>query len=210
MRDTPSIRTKSLQGSKVLTLLNAHPKSFQIHALSRRPLPSEATSSSNLRPITSPDTKTWPNDIASLHETPSILISALGTTKGQAGSFAAQREIDYDLNLAVATAAQQAGTKVLVLVSSGGADAKSMIPYTRMKGELDDAVQKLGFEKVVILRPGLLVGERQAGDSRPPEAAFRYIARGLKAVAGNWATDFWAQDADLVAKCAAEVCIFAR
>ena len=44
------------------------------------------------------------------------------------------------------------------------------------------------------------VGERQ--DSRPPEFAMRKIANIFGAVSGNRLKDFWAQDADVVAKAA--------
>lgn len=65
-----------------------------------------------------------------------------------------------------------------------------MIPYARMKGELEEAVKGLGFEKTVILRPGLIVGDR--GESRPAEFVIRKIA-GVAGMLGNWAKDGWAQ-----------------
>lgn len=71
--------------------------------------------------------------------------------------------------------------------------------YTQMKGELEDGVKALGFDTTVILRPGLLVGDRQ--ESRPAEWMVRKIA-GVAGMLGNAAKDFWAQDADVVAKAA--------
>jgi uncharacterized protein YbjT (DUF2867 family) len=87
-----------------------------------------------------------------------------------------------------------------VLVSSSGADATSRFGYPKMKGELEDAVKALDFEKTVILRPGLIVGSRE--DSRPSEAAVRHVARFLGGISGHWLTDGWAQDADVIAKAA--------
>jgi len=75
-----------------------------------------------------------------------------------------------------------------------------MIPYSKMKGELDDAVQALGFERTIIVKPGLLLGTRQ--DSRPPEFFFRKIADVLGAVSGDRLKNFWAQDAEIVARAA--------
>lgn len=69
-----------------------------------------------------------------------------------------------------------------------------------MKGELDEAVKKLGFEHVVILKPGLLVGERE--DSRPGEYMVRSFARALGWISGGVLKDSWAQDADVVARTA--------
>jgi len=124
----------------------------------------------------------------------------LGTTRGQAGSVEKQRVIDYDLNLALAKAAQKAGVKVYVLVSTGMANSQSRAPYLKMKGELEDAVCKLDFDKVVIMRPGLLVGDRE--DSRPPEYALRMVALGLSKISKSYFFDTWANPADEVGKAA--------
>lgn len=90
-----------------------------------------------------------------------VLFSALGTTIKAAGSKTAQYKIDfsYQYQTAAAAAANKVGT--YVLVSSAGADAKSKIFYSRMKGELDDAILKLPFKRHVILRPSLLMGKRE-------------------------------------------------
>lgn len=87
---------------------------------------------------------------------------ALGTTIKVAGSQAAFRAIDFDASLAVATAARRAGARRLGLVSAMGADARSRVFYSRVKGELEQAVAALGFEGVVIARPSLLLGDREA------------------------------------------------
>jgi uncharacterized protein YbjT (DUF2867 family) len=90
-----------------------------------------------------------------------IAFSSLGTTVGQAGSKEAQRKVDYDYQFELAQAAAKNGVKTYVLVSSSGADPKSSIFYSRMKGELDREVQTLGFDRVRILRPSLLGGDRE-------------------------------------------------
>lgn len=131
---------------------------------------------------------------------PSIFFSALGTTRRQAGSFDAQRKIDYDLNLALAKAAKETGVKVYVLISSAGTTKTSPFPYGKMKAELEEAVSELGFDHTVILRPGLLVGTRE--DSRPGEAAARYVAKALGSLSNGFLTDFWSQDADVIGRAA--------
>ena len=127
------------------------------------------------------------------------MFSGLGTTRAAAGSLEAQRKIDYDLNLDLAKAAKEAGVDIYVLISAGGASSKSSIAYSRMKGELEDAVMALGFPHTVILRPGLIVGDRN--DSRPAEAIFRGFAKGLRSLTPAL-TNFWAQDADGIARAA--------
>lgn len=88
-----------------------------------------------------------------------VLFSCLGTTLAQAGGQEAQYRVDYTYQYEFARLAHSAGVATLVLVSSQSADSKSRAFYTRMKGELDDAVQGIGFERLFIFRPPLLVRE---------------------------------------------------
>ncbi|KAH7119637.1 NAD dependent epimerase/dehydratase family protein-like protein [Dendryphion nanum] len=189
-----------LVGSHILSQLLAHPSISSLHAYTRRKLPN-ATASTKLNPLSSTDTSTW----ASLFPTspaPKIFLSALGTTRGQAGSVEAQRKVDLDLNYALATAAKAAGVETYVLISSMGSNSASRMPYAQMKGELEDKVKALKFKNTVILRPGVIVGSRE--DSRPAEAALRHLAWGLRKVAGGALVDFWAQDAEVIARAAVE------
>lgn len=93
---------------------------------------------------------------------------ALGTTLRAAGSQAAFRAVDHDLVLALARIARDAGARQAVVVSSVGANAASSNFYLRVKGETEDALAALGFDRLDLLQPGLLLGER-AGDARPGE-----------------------------------------
>lgn len=90
-----------------------------------------------------------------------VLFSALGTTIKKAGSREAQYKIDYTYQYEVAEAAAGNGVATYVLVSSAGADSSARIFYSRMKGELEEAVQKLPFPYIRIIRPGILAGERE-------------------------------------------------
>jgi uncharacterized protein YbjT (DUF2867 family) len=89
-----------------------------------------------------------------------ILFSCLGTTLKQAGSMTAQRRVDVDYQLRAAELAAEQGVSDYVLVSSSGANAKSLSPYLKMKGELEEAVKALSFKHITILQPSLLLGER--------------------------------------------------
>ena len=86
-----------------------------------------------------------------------VLFSCLGTTIRAAGSQDSQWKVDYTYQYEAAKAAKANGVKTYVLVSSVGANAKSKVFYTKMKGALDDAVQQLGFEGCFILRPPSLI-----------------------------------------------------
>ncbi len=86
----------------------------------------------------------------------------LGTTMRVAGSRDAFRAVDFDANLAVARAAVAAGAKRIGLVSAVGANSRSSVFYTRIKGELEDALERLDLSALVIARPSLLLGDRDA------------------------------------------------
>ncbi|MBC8084034.1 MAG: NAD(P)H-binding protein [Hymenobacter sp.] len=90
-----------------------------------------------------------------------VLFSALGTTLRQAGGQQAQYQVDYTYQYRTAEAAAQNGVPTYVLVSSASADPDAFIFYTRMKGELERVVKRLPFQRIRIIRPGLLAGPRQ-------------------------------------------------
>jgi uncharacterized protein YbjT (DUF2867 family) len=87
---------------------------------------------------------------------------ALGTTIKVAGSQEAFRAVDFDAVVAIAKAAKVAGATRLGVVSAMGANARSGVFYNRVKGEMEEALSALGFETLVIARPALLVGDREA------------------------------------------------
>lgn len=108
-------------------------------------------------------------------EAPSIdaYVCCLGTTIKKAGSREAFLAVDRDLVLRLAAIARDLGARQAILVSSVGASAQSGNFYLRVKGEAERAIAEMGFDRVDVLRPGLLLGERD--ESRPGES----IARAL-------------------------------
>ncbi len=91
-----------------------------------------------------------------------ILFSCLGTTKKQAGSIAAQRIIDVDYQLTAAKLAAINGVSEYFLVSSSSANSKSNNTYLQMKGELENKIQGLDFQRICIFQPSLLLGKRNS------------------------------------------------
>lgn len=89
------------------------------------------------------------------------LFCCLGTTIAVAGSQDAFYKVDFTYPHRIALAAEHNGVDQLLLVSSIGADSGSSIFYSRVKGELEDAVRKIPFAGVQIFRPSLLLGERK-------------------------------------------------
>lgn len=90
-----------------------------------------------------------------------VLFCALGTTIKKAGSKENQHRVDYTYNAEAARLAKAQGVKVLAHVSSIGADSKSTNFYLRTKGELENALAALHFDKTVIARPSIILGNRK-------------------------------------------------
>ncbi len=86
-----------------------------------------------------------------------VLFSCLGTTIRAAKSRETQWKVDFTYQLESAREARRNGVPRYVLVSSIGANPKSKVFYTKMKGRLDEEVVKLGFPGCFILRPPSLV-----------------------------------------------------
>ena len=68
--------------------------------------------------------------------------------------------VDFDYQLQAAKIAKQNDVSHYLLVSSSGAHSRSVSPYLRMKGELEQEVRRLAFNRTTILQPSLLLGER--------------------------------------------------
>lgn len=113
----------------------------------------------------------------------------LGTTIKAAGSPAAFRQVDFDAVLAFAHAARRAGVERFAVVSALGADAQARALYPRAKGEMEAAVQAIGFERLLIARPSLLAGDRSAlgQPARPAERWALALAQPLS----RWIPPAW-------------------
>jgi uncharacterized protein YbjT (DUF2867 family) len=160
-----------LVGRELLAQLNGEP----VLALVRRPLSGLPASTTRREAVV--DLLKLPADLPA----PRRVFVALGTTMAQAGSQAAFRAVDFDAVVAVARAARERGATHCGVVSALGADAASAVFYNRVKGEAEQALIALGFERLVIARPSLLDGHREAlgQPDRPGEAWSLRLARPL-------------------------------
>tara|TARA_R110002110_G_scaffold79732_6_gene208057 strand:- start:384 stop:1067 length:684 start_codon:yes stop_codon:yes gene_type:complete len=154
-----------LVGGLLLKRLLAAPQYERVLAVTRRDL---GTGHQKLRQITA---DFGALDAALVGTGPmDDVFCALGTTIRKAGSEAAFRKVDHDCILAFGQAAKQAGAKRFLLISAVGANARSRVFYSRVKGETEEALTALGFPALDIFQPGLLLGARS--ERRPTEAAF--------------------------------------
>ena len=104
----------------------------------------------------------------------------LGTTIKKAGSEESFKKVDFLYPLQIGRLGKLNGSTKYLLVSSMGADAKSMIFYNRVKGEIERELTDLHFETLHILRPSLLLGDR--GETRMGEKIGEVLSKILNPV----------------------------
>ncbi|MCP4326253.1 MAG: NAD(P)H-binding protein [Alteromonadales bacterium] len=144
-----------LVGHELMMLLLQEDVIEKVHALGRRPT---NLSHSKLKEHIHVDLSitNWDENSRS----PDIGFICLGTTLKQAGTKENLAKIDIDLVCQVAQEMKLLGVSRIAIVSSYGADPRSLSHYLKCKGRMESNVAKIGFERVVFVRPGPLSGER--------------------------------------------------
>lgn len=143
-----------LVGQELLRLLLEDSRYSAVCALVRRPLG-----------ISHPKLQEIVCDWDRLEETADVptaddVFCCLGTTIKKARTREAMYKVDVDYPLALARLALTRGARHYLLVSAVGANPRSRIPYSRMKGELEEQIKRMPYEAASIFRPSLLLGDR--------------------------------------------------
>ena len=158
-----------LVGAECVRQFAKSPRFARVIALARRPLEKLASTRVETHVI---DFERL--DDAGQHFRVSHVVCALGTTMKKAGTQERFRRVDYDYPLAAARVGLRGAARHFLLVSALGASARSRIFYSRVKGELEDAIRALPYRSVTIVRPSLLLGER--AELRPGESIAKVFA----------------------------------
>jgi nucleoside-diphosphate-sugar epimerase len=168
------IGATGLVGSKVLEKLLQDPDVDQVCAPSRRPIAIENPKLKN--PVFSFDEFELHADLLSEAQD---LYFCYGTTLRNAGSKTAFVRLELDQSEKIILVCLRKGIRRLFMVSASNANPSSLIFYGKIKGQLEDfakdLVKKGKLSELVILRPSLLLGDRQ--ESRPSEAFFRTVLK---------------------------------
>lgn len=143
-----------LIGSLLVRKLIADGRDKGLYLLVREPLKESSGSAT----VHAAPTAQWPEIIASVK--PARTVSCLGSTMKKAGSKEAFAAIDRDLVGMVGKAAKAAGTSQFICVSSTMADAEASGFYLKTKGQAEQLLRAEQFDRLDIIRPGLLRGER--------------------------------------------------
>jgi uncharacterized protein YbjT (DUF2867 family) len=157
-----------LVGGHVLQLLLADPQYDRVTVIGRRDLP--VTHKKLVHRVVDFDRLAELADFPRVH----AVFCCLGTTIEQAGSQAQFRTVDYTYVVELARLALRHRASQFLVVTAVGADSRSRLFYSRVKGEVDEAVRRLPFDGVQIFHPSLLLGTRAR--SRPLERLMMIVS----------------------------------
>jgi len=143
-------------GKCLVSQLIAHDSFTHIVSIGRRALPLTEEELKNPKLVQKIGSMDKLAEFKPDFENQDIAFCCLGTTRKDAGSDAAFIKVDRDLVLEFAKLAKDAGTKQFHIVTSQISNPNSVFLYIRTKGEAEEGVKKLQFDKTNIYRPGLL------------------------------------------------------
>ena len=90
-----------------------------------------------------------------------VVFCCLGTTIKIAKTKEAFKKVDQDYPVKIAQLQYEAGTKHFLVISAMGAAADSLFFYSRVKAEMEKLLSNIGFPRLQIFRPALIVGDRK-------------------------------------------------
>ncbi|MGG0187677.1 oxidoreductase [Bacillus rhizoplanae] len=89
------------------------------------------------------------------------VFNCLGTTIKKAKTKENFKKVDYDYTIRAARLAEEQGVENFLVISSMGANTKSLFFYSQVKGQMEEDIKKLVIDGIHIFRPSLLLGERE-------------------------------------------------
>ncbi|MFN6943995.1 MAG: NAD-dependent epimerase/dehydratase family protein [Cytophagaceae bacterium] len=180
-----------LVGTELLNVLDESNQFSKIYALTRRKnsiRETEKIKALLADPINSMD---WPSDVDEV-------FCCLGTTMKKAGSKEAFRKVDFELVVELAKKAKNNGVNSFHVISSMGADKNSFFFYNKVKGEMQEALEKLNFGRLFIYQPSLLLGDRK--ETRIGEKIGEFIMKAFSSLLLGSLKKYKAIEARTVAK----------
>ena len=181
-----------LIGSHLLKLLTKHPAYGQVATLGRR---APELEHEKLLHLVADLSGEWDESVMPFAD---VVFCCLGTTIKQAKSEEAFRAVDFGLVVQIAERAKRKGADTFLVVSSVGANPGARNFYLRTKGEMEQAVKRLGFDRLGIMRPSLLLGSRS--ESRPAERIGQFAAQLVNPLMLGGLARYRAVDAEIVAR----------
>ncbi len=110
------------------------------------------------------------------------------------------RKVDYEYVIKIAKMAHGNGAESISVVSAVGANKSSRNLYLKTKGEMEEKIISIGYNKTVFAQPGHLLGKRLLKKIRPEVPIMEFGARILKPLMIGPLEDLKFIKASLVAK----------
>ncbi|KAI0444695.1 hypothetical protein F4803DRAFT_560719 [Xylaria telfairii] len=185
-------------GQHILASLLATESIKTVYILSRR---APKIESPNLSAFMERDSSKWASSLSAIHPPPTVVMSVLAMTHAEASSVENKWKIGHDLNMELAKAVKTAGAKIYVFISGTGARSAlgGYISDMKMKRGVEKTIEELGFEYAVILRPGMILGQREIPS--PFGQLLNGIVYGLGSIAKT-VQDKLGQEAEVVGRAA--------
>lgn len=118
----------------------------------------------------------------------------LGTTIKKARTKENFLKVDLEYPLAFASIAKSHNAKSFSVISAMGAKSDSSIFYNQVKGRLELELKELALEKLIIYRPGLLLGVRE--ERRAGEGAMTTLSHFLSRFISEKKMSSWVTDSN--------------
>jgi len=151
------IGSTGLVGSHIVDLLKEENACRKIRLLVRRPI-EFSHPKPEIKLVNFEDYESLKSAIAGCN----VVFCAVGTTQDKVkGDQLQYRKVDYDITVNAARACLETEGTNFLLVSAVGADSNSKTFYLRLKGEVEEAVQKFPIKSISIFRPSMLLGNRK-------------------------------------------------
>ncbi|AUU82833.1 NAD(P)H-binding protein [Leclercia adecarboxylata] len=163
-----------LVGGHLLRMLIQEQKINYIAAPTRRPL-------GDIEGVFNPHDPQLTDALAQVQDPVDTVFCCLGTTRREAGSKEAFIHADYTLVVDTALTGKRLGAKHFLVVSAMGANAHSPFFYNKVKGKMEEALIAQKWERLTIVRPSMLLGEREK--HRFSESLFSPL---FSLLPGNW------------------------
>lgn len=89
-----------------------------------------------------------------------VVFCCIGTTKKKTPDKALYKKIDHGIPVSAAKLAKENKIPAFLVISALGADENSRFFYNRTKGSMERDIKALGIPNTYILKPSLIVGDR--------------------------------------------------
>jgi len=157
------IGSTGLIGSSLIQLLQVDDAFETVRALVRRPVTFKHPKM-EMKLVNFDD----PESVKLAIDGSDAVFCAVGTIQKKVkGNKGAYRKVDYDIPVNAARFCAETDCRNFLLVSSVGANSSASNFYLKLKGEVEEAVQKFPIRSISIFQPSILLGNRQ--ESRPGE-----------------------------------------